>query len=182
MTYWLAWLLTSAISQLGSDRLKAHTLVITKTTVLLVIIKSRVSSITSRCSKNEPLFREGRIPDSREQWNSSLELLRLTTQYFRRILLWINILKRHDVLLVEITPFTSFPKLFPLRKLSKQSSLNATSAVSIYKYIEEASEQFEISDHQRNPSQAHNRIQTTITSFQLSLNFLLFFIPFSQWH
>ena len=97
VTYWLAWLLTSAISQLGSDRLKAHTLVITKTTVLLVIIKSRVSSITSRCSKNEPLFREGRIPDSRKQWNSSLELLRLTTQYFRRILLWINVLKRHDV-------------------------------------------------------------------------------------
>ena len=97
MTYWLAWLLTSAISQLGSDRLKAHTLVITKTTVLLVIIKSRVSSITSRGSKNEPLFREGWIPDSREQWNSSLELLRLTTQYFSRILLWINVLKRHDV-------------------------------------------------------------------------------------
>ena len=148
----------------------------------LVIITSCVSSITSRCSENDPSSREGRKPDSREQWNSSLELLRLTTQYFRRILLWINILKRHDVLLVEITPFTSFPKLFSLRKLSKQSSLNATSAVSIYKYIEEASEQFEISDHQRNPSQAHNRIQITITSFQLSLNFLLFFIPFSQWH
>ena len=32
------------------------------------------------------------------------------------------------------------------------------SAGSIYKYIEEASEQFEISDHQRTPSQAHNRI------------------------
>ena len=54
---------------------------------------------------NQPLFekwapssREGQIPDSREQWNSSLELLRLTTQHFRRILLWINVLKRHDVL------------------------------------------------------------------------------------
>ena len=75
---------------------------------------------------------------------------------------------------------TRYPKLFPLRKLSKHSSLNAISAVSIYKNIEEASEQFEISDHQGNPSQAHNRIQITTTSFQLSLNFLLFFPPFRQ--
>ena len=41
---------------------------------------------------------------------------------------------------VNITPFTSYPELFALRKLSKHPSLNATSAVSIYKYIEEASE------------------------------------------
>ena len=41
---------------------------------------------------------------------------------------------------VKITPFTSYPELFALRKLSKHSSLNATSAVSIYKCIEEASE------------------------------------------